>query len=222
MINPVPHQRIGLIFATAREAEPFLEISRAVSLDDPVFTLYDIDPEMPVRVAVSGMGKIAAAAACQYLICEYGINHVVNAGVCGALKTGENFQPGRMFRITAAVEGDHGTEAHAAPEVRCPTVWAAQLPAARLVTCDRPVFENRRRRELASQADLVDMEGAAVARVAELFSIPWTLIKAVTDGAGPSDRPTLLNNLAAVSTTLARFLWSYITTNGIPHGTDTI
>jgi nucleoside phosphorylase len=67
---------------------------------------------------------------------------------------------------------------------------------------------------LASKGDLVDMEGAAVARVADLFGTPWTLIKAVTDNAGPTGRNTLLSNLSAVSSELARFLWSQMTVPG--------
>lgn len=203
-----------MIFATSREAEPFLDISRAARLDDAVLTLYDIGPDIPALAVVCGMGKIAAASACQYLIREHDVGHVINAGVCGALRSDENFQPGHIFRITAVVEGDHGTEGHAAPEIRCATDWAGQLPGARLVTCDQPVFDTRRRRVMASKGDLADMEGAAVARVADLFGAHWTLIKAVTDNAGPADRNTLLSNLAAVSSQLARFLWSQMTASG--------
>lgn len=211
---PKTGQKIGLIFATLQEAEPFLEISRAAPLDDTVLTLYDIGPDIPALTVVCGMGKIAAAAACQYLIREHDVGHVINAGVCGALRTDKNFQPGHIFRIATVMEGDHGTEGQAAPEILCPTHWAEQLPWARLVTCDQPVFDTQRRRQLAAKGDLVDMEGAAVARVADLFGTPWTLIKAITDNAGPAARNTLLNNLSAVSSAMARFLWSQMAASG--------
>lgn len=201
---------IGLIFATRREAEPFLAVSRSAPLDDGPLPLYEIALAAPVRVAVSGMGKIAAAAACQYLIREKGVSHVINAGVCGALQTGEAFRPGALFEIVSVVEGDHGTKDRAAPEEHCPATWFARLPKARLVTCDQPVFDAGHRRRLAAKGDLVDMEGAAVARVAALFNTPWILIKAVTDGAGEGDRETLLNNLGRVSKILADHLWKEI------------
>lgn len=201
---------IGLIFATFQEAEPFLSISRATTLDAGPFHLHETRPAGSLCVAVSGMGKIAAATACQYLIREKGVSHVINAGVCGALRTGDDFSPGAFFRITSVVEGDHGTEAQAAPVELCPCDWPDHLAEARLVTCDQPVFGSRQRQALSARGDLVDMEGAAVARVAACFETPWTLIKAVTDRAGPKDRSTLLNNLRPVSAALADFLWREI------------
>jgi nucleoside phosphorylase len=201
---------IGLIFATRREAAPFLALSRSEPLDDGPWPLYEITLAAPVLVAVSGMGKIAAAAACQHLIREQRVSRVINAGVCGALQTGETFQPGALFEIVTVVEGDHGTKDRAAPEEHCPGTWSARLPKARLVTCDRPVFDAGHRLRLAAKGDLADMEGAAVARVAALFRTPWTLIKAVTDGAGAGDRETLLYNLDRVSKILADHLWKEI------------
>ncbi len=201
---------IGLIFATRREAEPFLALSRSAPLDDSLLPLFEITLAAPARLVVSGMGKIAAAAACQYLIREQRVSHVINAGVCGALQTGEIFQPGAIFEIVSVVEGDHGTKDRAAPEEHNPGTWSAHLPKARLVTCDLPVFDAGRRLRLAVKGDLVDMEGAAVARVAALFHTPWTLIKAVTDGAGAGDRETLRHNLDRISKILADHLWQEI------------
>jgi adenosylhomocysteine nucleosidase len=84
------------------------------------------------------------------------------------------------------------------------------LPPARLVTCDIPVFDSQRRRALAGKGDLVDMEGAAIARVAAMFEISWTMIKGVSDAAGPTDRNVLLNNLKMVSQKIGDYLHEHL------------
>ena len=51
----------------------------------------------------------------------------------------------------------------------------------KLVSVETPLYEADRKRELARQYDLVDMEGYAVARVCESHEIPCILLKGVTD-----------------------------------------
>ena len=62
-----------------------------------------------------------------------------------------------------------------------PTV--STLPAARLATGDSFVNDPDTRARLAQQAQLCDMEGYAIAFVAQHFGIPCTLIKQVSDNA---------------------------------------
>jgi adenosylhomocysteine nucleosidase len=202
---------IGVLFATVEEAQPFLNLGRAVPLDATPLPLYEIGLRPAVMVAVSGAGKVAAAIACQMLIREYQCTRVINAGACGALKADKPFQPGSIYGIDTVLEGDYSYKDKAAQTLSCPRAWRpAKLPAARLVTCDQPVFDQLRRAALAATADLVDMEGAAVARVAELFNTPWTLIKGVTDTAGPGDRQSLQRNLPLVCGAMAKVVWQEI------------
>jgi adenosylhomocysteine nucleosidase len=202
---------IGVLFATGEEAQPFLTLGRAVSLDATPLPLYEIGLRTGVLVTVSGVGKVAAAIACQMLIREYQCIRVINAGACGALNAHKAFQPGSIHGIDTVLEGDHSYKDKAGQTLSCPQAWRpAMLPAARLVTCDQPVFDQLRRDALAATADLVDMEGAAVARVAELFNTPWTLIKGVTDTAGPGERQNLQRNLPRVCGEMAKILWQEI------------
>ncbi len=201
---------IGLIFATSFEARPFLSAHRAIRLDQWPFPVYRIAAKPCLLVAISGMGKVAAAAACQTLIRELKVNEILNAGACGALQDGKAYQPGALFCVASAVEGDH----HVFDKPPLPLisdgspVW--DLPSVRLVTCDTPVFDTNLREQLSAGADLVDMEGAAIARVAVMFDTPWTLLKGVTDAAGPTDRDTLAKNLTRVSEKIADFLDAHL------------
>jgi adenosylhomocysteine nucleosidase len=198
---------IGIIFATLAEAGPFLELSRAVQLDDKPFRVFQVPSQPTLLVTVSGMGKVAAALACQAQIREFKVDEIVNAGACGALHVGHGYAPGAVFCIATAVEGDHEVLGEAPRPIISDGKIDWDQRAARLVTCDRPVFDADRRLELSAIADLVDMEGAAVARVAAMYRIPWTMIKGVTDAAGHTDCATLKENLPMVSEKIGVLLW---------------
>jgi len=201
---------IGVLFATHREAAPFLELSQAIQVGRSPIEIYQV-PENPlVLTAVSGMGKVAAAVTCQAMIREYGIQEILNAGACGALQSGANFEPGRLLCVTSAVEGDHEVMGRLLEPRISDGRMDWDLPAARLVTTDCAVFDFQRRKALAAIADLVDMEGAAIARVAAMYDTPWTMIKGVTDAAGPNDRQDLEKHLALVSDAIGAFLWDQI------------
>lgn len=195
----------GILFASSREAQPFIVMSEAAEVSDFPFRLYAVR-EPRLTVAISGMGKVAAALAVQFLIREQGIRRIVLGGTCGALTDDPLFQPGRIFRITQASEGAAGPGIPSAP-VPCDTTLWEQLPSATLVTVERPVFDGQSRQDLVEFGDLVDMEGAVAARVAAMYGAPCTIIKGVTDFAGDGQRQMLHENLDEVSLALANVLW---------------
>jgi nucleoside phosphorylase len=198
---------IGLIFATMAEAVPFLAQSQAVQFADKPFRLFKVPTQPALLVTVSGMGKVAAALACQAQIRELKVDEIVNAGVCGALHTGSGHAPGALFCIATAAEGDHEVFGEAPQPIISDGKIDWDQRAARLVTCDRPVFDADQRQALSAAADLVDMEGAAIARVAAMYQVPWTMIKGVTDNAGSQDRAGLHANLRKVSEKIGDVLW---------------
>jgi nucleoside phosphorylase len=198
---------IALIFATLREARPFLGLSRAEIREVQPFAVYHTALRPRLRIAVSGMGKVAAAAACQALILTHQAGQVINAGACGSLNDLPGMSVGQLLRITTVQEGDHEVFGKRPLPVACAARLAADLPPARLVTCDRPIFDRGRRAACAKLGDVVDMEGAAIARVADLYRVPCEMIKGISDNAGPMDRKTLLQNLDRVSGLIAAYLW---------------
>ena len=205
---------IGLIFATQDEADPFLEWSQAVEVRDTPVPVYQVPSVPNLIVTLSGVGKVAAAVACHIQISELKVAEIVNAGVCGALSSGPRYAPGELLCVTSAVEGDYGLpDRPAQPLISDGTIdW--DLPAARLVTCDRPVFDDKKRELLSKSADLVDMEGGAVARVAAMYKVPWSMIKGITDKAGTTDRQNLKQNLDRVSGKVCRLLWHHFRNAG--------
>lgn len=164
---------IGILFATGMEAHPFLE--RGV-------------PKGVVPL-ISGMGMAAAHAATEELIVKHGCTSVINAGVCGALDDG--LERGSVHRVSSVhVDGASSSV-------------VVGRNGLRLVTVEEPVFQSDRKKELAEQADLVDMEGYAVACVCETHNIPCTLIKGITDFGDEEGKADIKKNIDLVSKAVA-------------------
>jgi adenosylhomocysteine nucleosidase len=134
--------------------------------------------ELPVLV--TGIGKVNAAIALSTILGEFSPSRIVNLGTAGALKEGlsgtlvvgrvieHDFDDAALFELTGLHFGeeldlgDHG-----------PT----------LATGDLFVSDPGTRSQLAARADLVDMEGYAIARAAQTAGVPVTLVKQVSDSA---------------------------------------
>jgi adenosylhomocysteine nucleosidase len=200
---------IGVIFATAAEAQPFLQQTCARPIDREPFALYTAElfrAKSPCLTIISGMGKVAAAVAAHSLIGIHHARRLINVGLCGALADSGEWGIGKVVCITSAMEGDREELGQTPTPQACTSEGFADLPPARLITCDRPVFDLARKQELAALGEVVDMEGAAVARVAAMFERPCSLIKGVSDFAEGPDRRRLAQNLAGVSLRLAEAL----------------
>ena len=113
-------------------------------------------------MAISGMGSAPALDVTKALLEQLEPAEVINLGIAGAL--GPGFEIGRIYRITQAVDWPDGKER---PWPLTPGRFR-DLPPATLVTSTKPVFSTEERGKLNPVGDLVDMEGAAVARAVVL------------------------------------------------------
>lgn len=103
------------------------------------------------------------------------LDRVISTGWAGALS--EDYQPGQAFWAAGTIDALTG-ERFAAAEP-----FAAEPSNVWLVTSPR-VADAAEKQRLASTygAALVDMEAAAVARLAEARGIPFACVKGVSDG----------------------------------------
>lgn len=192
---------IAILLATRDEAAPLLTALQAEKLADAPFEThwFAARRRRPAGlIVITGMGPAAAAAAARHVLDVHQVRHLVNAGICGALR--EGVAPGAVHRIaTVADEGAVATPL----DLKAALPLGNDLPAARLVTVSAPVFGGERRSRLAGVADLVDMEGHAIAGVAAARGIPCALIKGVSDLATDQGRSDLQRNLQPVSKLIA-------------------
>lgn len=135
--------------------------------------------ELPVLV--TGAGKVNAAIAVASILAETSPTRVVNLGTAGALHDGmtgthvigtvlqHDLDDAALFRLSGLHFGEPVQLAESGP---------------RLATGDVFVSDEQTRARLGAHADLVDMEGYAIARAAIAAGVPVTLVKQVSDNAG--------------------------------------
>ena len=133
--------------------------------------------ELPVLV--TGAGKVNAAIAVASILAETSPTRVVNLGTAGALRDG--LQGTHVIGSVRQHDLDDAGLFALAGLHFGPAVELGDGP--RLVTGDVFVSDAAVRDRLAQDADLVDMEGYAIARASLNAGVPVTLVKQVSDNA---------------------------------------
>lgn len=169
---------VGVVVALAAEARALVRRR---------YLLGVVEPAAPgVRVLVCGMGPRAAGDAAATLA-QGGVTALAMFGVAGGLDPA--LTPGTLL-LPAEVLDEQG--ARHATDSAWRTRLAAKLGAAPdqrpLLTVESPLLGPQDKR-LALQrwgAPAVDMESAAVARIARARKLPFLALRAVADAAGDS------------------------------------
>lgn len=138
------------------------------------------------KVLITGAGMMNAATGLATYLADAGNGperpeRIVNVGVAGALN--EGFEGTYEIHQTWQRDFDDTTIAEFVDQMLLnarPLLPATNLPSARLATGDGFVDDLAERERLAEHADLLDLEGYAVARIGAAFDLPVTLIKHVS------------------------------------------
>jgi len=164
-----------------------VRLHRAISLNRPLIVVA-VEREAQhlhvsdLPVLVTGVGKICAASALSAVLARQRPSRIINMGTAGALREGlaGTQVVGRVIQhdfdneTISALTGEH---------FGAPIDLGQGGPV--LGTGDVFVSGGSARQALLDRGvDLVDMEGYAVARVAQDFGLPVTLVKQISDGAG--------------------------------------
>lgn len=149
------------------------------------------------RLLITGIGKIRAATALAGVLAGEGppVREVLNIGTAGALR-------GHAGLFLPSVVVEHDISSAALRAMGYPIVDRWELPGGDgtvLASGDTFVADADRRAQLARDADLVDMEGCAIAYAAHHFGVGCRIVKVVTDAAddGAMDWPSLVDDAAA-------------------------
>lgn len=148
-----------------------------------------------LRVIITGVGKVpAASAVARELAGDPAITEVVNIGSCGAL---HDHLEG-LHVVSRVLNHDLSADALRAFGYD-PQEWLELGDGdVRLATGDMFVTDPVVRAHLAEVADLVDMEGYAVAWACRQAGVPVRLVKHVSDKADEAsmDWPELIDHSA--------------------------
>jgi len=157
-----------------------------------------------VPLLITGVGKVNAALQVSSALADPARrpSMVVNAGTAGAL------HPGMVGTHVIGRVVQHDLDSSLLEEL---TGYRYGQPidlgeGPTLATGDVFVSDPARRDALAGQADLVDMEGYAVAAACRLAGVPVRLVKHVSDSADSDARRSWLDSVHEASRVLGEFL----------------
>lgn len=205
--------RILLLAALDEEAEAFRP-GEGIALDGAGLPARRLTIERhDVILATTGIGKVNMAVAAARLHTLHAPQLLLTLGTAGKLSRTE----GDCFYLARAVQHDYGARraetfvhyrpgawplgpAHAEPFHALPDPGSG-LPSACIASGDAFIEDGAFAAHLvaALDADLVDMETAALAQVAESTGLPWAGIKATTDDADHASGGDFHANLVAAS-----------------------
>lgn len=210
--------KIGIIGAMELEVEQLKKemklttIIRKAGMDFHEGTLNDI----PVVIVRCGIGKVNAALCVQILVDEFKISHVINTGIAGSLNA--RLDIGDILVSKDAIHHDMDVTIFGYQLGEVPQIGFREFKAdeslvtlaieackkanpdihvmpGRVVSGDQFISSREVKEHLISQfqGDCAEMEGASIAHGAYLNSIPFVIIRAISDKADDSaemDYPT--------------------------------
>lgn len=195
------------VIAMESEAEPIIrnleKVKRTIYCDKQV--IFGKLLKKKVAVVICGVGKVNAAAGAQYAVDCLKADKIVNVGVAGGLN--DKLKVGEIYCISQAVQYDfdlvqlNGTEIGTLNEFTynyLPLEKVRTYPLMKLATGDRFNDDKQDFKLLTEKlnADIRDMEGAAIAQVCIHAKLPFYSFKAISDLAGSgSTTEQFLNNL---------------------------
>ena len=163
--------RIAIVAAMAGELRPLVKGWKREVTPEGV-TIFTSERAI---ATFAGLGleraRLAAAAALRL----GPVSRIVSAGWAGGLHSG--MVPGGVWRVSEVVNGATGEVVETSH-----LNGVAELPTVLVTTDVVTSTEDKQRMRERYTADLVDMEASAVAEVARRNHIPFSAIKAVSDG----------------------------------------
>lgn len=183
-----------------------------------------------VVVCVCGVGKVFAAIASQTLITQFGCGHIINVGVAGSLS--EDINIGDVVLADKVVQYDMDTSALGDPVgmvsgidmtyFSCDNNKIAELVKAAvqtgishftgvIATGDRFFNDEEIRAYVANTFNAVagEMEGAAVGQVCFVNSIPFNVVRIISDKAGKNSTSEYEINVKTAAEKLSNMIRVY-------------
>jgi adenosylhomocysteine nucleosidase len=158
-----------------------------------------------VVVVRSGIGKVNAAVCAQILVDDFQVEAIINVGIAGGI--GENINPGDVVIADNLVQHDMDTSAFGdrigqiprldtfdfkcskdlvgKAKEACSNLNNVKSFVGRIVTGDQFIADALKIKWLSNEFDAIacEMEGASIAQVCHLNSVPFVVIRSISDNA---------------------------------------
>lgn len=183
-------------------------IGRKIEFDTPHPHEVGTFEGQPLIYATTGIGKVNAAITSSHLIAKYRPRIVLFFGLAGALDS--SLAPGSLTFAHSCWQHDYGAMTRHGlvrwqageipvgpvrpprptlvdPKVRAAISTRVPAPWVNLATGDVFIESSKYHDGLVELgAQIVDMEGAAVAQAADIYTTPWVIARQISDGANDS------------------------------------
>lgn len=171
--------------------------------------------DLGLPILITGVGKVNSAGALGVALSLCRPTCVINAGTAGSLRAGvagthvisrviqHDLDSDAIFALTGMHVGEP-------LDVHLPEWLPADHDRAVLATGDVFVSDPVVRDRLAQHADLVDMEGYAVARTARMAGVPAILVKQVSDPADHTAAGTWIDAVHECATVLGEWVRTHV------------
>lgn len=159
----MPRKTVALVVAMQREVAPLLQGAPSRAADGMLF--FELEKAV---IVVGGVGRAAASRATEAVVTRYQPDKVVSTGLVGALTA--TLRAGDVLQARQVIDADSGARFPSfGGDAVLLTVSAVSGP------------QEKRMLALRWAADVIDMEGAAVADQAQRHGVPFSALKAVSD-----------------------------------------
>jgi adenosylhomocysteine nucleosidase len=200
---------LGILLALDDEARALVQHLARSTISSPQLPVWEgVVESKGVVLVVTGVGKVSAAMAAQFMCGAFGLESLLVVGLAGGIES--DGQPGRLIIATGALQHDVDARPFTDAKGMIPslgkTVFAAdptlseklrhatesvvdnpQLVRSGVVLTGDQIVTSRAVRDglLADFPDgaCFDMETAAIAQVAHQNRIPWAALRITSDAA---------------------------------------
>jgi adenosylhomocysteine nucleosidase len=203
---------VALILALELEARTLVHHLSPSTVSSPQLSIWEgVVEAKPVVLVITGVGKVAAALATQFVCDAFKPRSIITVGLAGA--THSDAPPGRLIVASGAVQHDMDARPFTADRGTIPSLGMAMIPAdpawsEKLRRATESVADNRQivqsgvvltgdqvitSREIRDrilgdfpEGACFDMETAAIAQVARQNGVLWAALRMISDAADES------------------------------------
>lgn len=159
-----------------------------------------LNPDCKIGLIVTGIGKVNASAAMFYGCSVFNPKEVVNIGMCGSLKSIHRISNvvniKKVFQYDAYIPFEDKEFSMIMDHIEIDPTGVYTLNKdidyeynhVVLATGDSFIEEQDEKQKLSEIADVVDMEGYAIARICQVFETKLKMFKVVSDDSSKNSK----------------------------------
>lgn len=205
---------VGVIMAFKKEAQPLLDGGFNLIKDFPFRVFNGLLGNINIYLGLSGLGKARAAACTQYLLNNYDLDFIINAGSCGGVCP--LIKIGDIIFASCCVEYDFKSIREGTPVLPTEIFFHQKatilnIKPVVLGSADNNADTKEKKENLHKMGiHVADWEGAAIVKTCRINKKKAAILKVVTDTSTKEFEKEFFQNLTPMSEKLANTVRCFI------------